>query len=106
MEENPVPLKAGMVMSDEPAMYRTGEYGIRTENMILVREDSETEYGKFLSFETLTLCYIDTRMIIVPMLSVREHAWLNKYHQTVYELISLHLNKEEAEWLKEKTKEV
>ena len=55
MEENPVTLKPGMVISDEPAMYRTGEYGIRTENMILVREDSETEFGKFLGFDTLTL---------------------------------------------------
>ena len=52
MEENPVTLKPGMVISDEPAMYRTGEYGIRTENMILVREDSETEFGKFLGFDT------------------------------------------------------
>jgi len=106
MEENPVILKAGMVMSDEPAMYRTGEYGIRTENMILIKEDSETEWGKFLSFDTLTLCYIDTRLVVVPMLSIREHAWLNKYHQMVYELLSPHLNKEEAEWLKEKTKEI
>lgn len=81
MEENPVTLKPGMVISDEPAMYRTGEYGIRTENMILVREDSETEFGKFLGFDTLTLCFIDTSLIIIPMLSVREHAWLNKYHQ-------------------------
>ena len=56
MEENPVTLKPGMVISDEPAMYRTGEYGIRTENMILVREDSETEFGKFLGFDSLTLC--------------------------------------------------
>ena len=56
MEENPVILEPGMVMSDEPAMYRPGEYGIRTENMILIREDSETEFGKFLGFETLTLC--------------------------------------------------
>ena len=79
MEENPVTLKPGMVISDEPAMYRTGEYGIRTENMILVREDSETEFGKFLGFDTLTLCFIDTSLIIIPMLSVREHAWLNKY---------------------------
>lgn len=78
MEENPVTLKPGMVISDEPAMYRTGEYGIRTENMILVREDSETEFGKFLGFDTLTLCFIDTSLIIIPMLSVREHAWLNK----------------------------
>ena len=71
MEENPVTLKPGMVISDEPAMYRTGEYGIRTENMILVREDSETEFGKFLGFDTLTLCFIDTSLIIIPMLSAR-----------------------------------
>ena len=92
MEENPVTLKPGMVISDEPAMYRTGEYGIRTENMILVREDSETEFGKFLGFDTLTLCFIDTSLIIIPMLSVREHAWLNKYHQMVYDKISPFLN--------------
>lgn len=106
MEENPVILEPGMVMSDEPAMYRPGEYGIRTENMILIREDSETEFGKFLSFETLTLCYIDTKLVIPSMLSVREHAWLNKYHQMVYDLISPHLDEEEKAWLKEKTTEI
>ena len=106
MEENPVILEAGMVMSDEPAMYRTGEYGIRTENMILIREDSETEYGKFLSFETLTLCYIDTRLVVVGMLSARERAWLNKFHQQVYEKLSPHLTAEERAWLKEKTAEI
>ena len=106
MEENPVTLKPGMVISDEPAMYRTGEYGIRTENMILVREDSETEFGKFLGFDTLTLCFIDTSLIIIPMLSVREHAWLNKYHQMVYDKISPFLNEEEKAWLKEKTTEI
>lgn len=106
MEENPVPLKPGMVISDEPAMYRTGQYGIRTENMILVREDSETEYGKFYGFDTLTLCFIDIRLVMVPMLSVRERAWLNKYHQMVYERISPHLNEDEKEWLKNKTAEI
>lgn len=106
MEENPVILREGMVMSDEPAMYRTGEYGIRTENMILIKEDSETEWGKFLTFETLTLCHIDTRLVIPEMLSVREHAWLNKYHQMVYDLLSPQLNEEEKAWLKEKTREV
>lgn len=106
MEENPVVLKPGMVISDEPGMYRAGEYGIRIENMILVREDSETEFGKFLSFETLTLCHIDTRLIIVPMLSAREHAWLNKYHQMVYDKISPFLNEEEKAWLKNKTAEI
>ena len=106
MEENPVILEPGMVMSDGPAMYRPGEYGIRTENMILIREDSETEFGKFLGFETLTLCYIDTKLVIPSMLSVREHAWLNKYHQMVYDLVSSHLNEEEKAWLKEKTAEI
>ena len=106
MEENPVILEPGMVMSDEPAMYRPGEYGIRTEKMILIREDSETEFGKFLGFETLTLCYIDTKLVIPSMLSVREHAWLNKYHQMVYDLVSPHLTEEEKAWLKEKTAEI
>ena len=106
MEENPVILEPGMVMSDEPAIYRPGEYGIRTENRILLREDSETEFGKFLGFETLTLCYIDTKLVIPSMLSVREHAWLNKYHQMVYDLVSPHLNEEEKAWLKEKTAEI
>ena len=106
MEENPVILEPGMVMSDEPAMYRPGEYGIRTENMILIREDSETEFGKFLGFETLTLCYIDTKLVIPSMLSVREHAWLNKYHQMVYDLVSPHLTEEEKAWLKDKTAEI
>lgn len=106
MEENPVILREGMVMSDEPAMYRTGEYGIRTENIMLIREDSVTEYGRFLTFDTLTLCYIDTRLVIPSMLSAREHAWLNKYHEMVYELLSPHLNAEEAAWLKDKTTEI
>ena len=106
MEENPVILEPGMVMSDEPAIYRPGEYSIRTENMILIREDSETEFGKFLGFETLTLCYIDTKLVIPSMLSVREHAWLNKYHQMVYDLVSPHLTEEEKAWLKEKTAEI
>lgn len=106
MEENPVPLRVGMVMSDEPAMYRTGEYGIRTENIMLIREDSVTEYGRFLTFDTLTLCYIDTRLVISSMLSARELIWLNKYHETVYDLLSPHLTEEEAAWLKNKTKAI
>lgn len=106
MEENPVILEAGMVMSDEPAMYRTGQYGIRTENMILIREDSETEYGKFLSMETLTLCYIDTRLVNVEMLSPEEHRWLNDYQQTVYDALAPHLTEEEKAWLKKKTAKI
>ena len=81
MEENPVALQPGMVISNEPGVYRTDEYGIRIENLILVREDSETEFGKFYSFETLTLFPIDRNLVITSMLSAREHAWLNRYHQ-------------------------
>jgi Xaa-Pro aminopeptidase len=106
MEENPVSLKAGMVMSNEPGIYRTNEYGIRTENMMVICEDSETEFGVFLSFETLTLCYIDTNLVIPSMLSAREHAWLNKYHQMVYEKLSPLLNEEEREWLRNKTRQI
>jgi Xaa-Pro aminopeptidase len=106
MEENPVILEPGMVMSDEPAMYRTGQYGIRTENMVVIHEDSETEFGKFLSFETITLCFIDTRLVDVSMLSAREHAWLNRYHQMVYDKLAPHLNEEEKAWLRKKTAEI
>jgi Xaa-Pro aminopeptidase len=106
MEENPVGLQPGMVVSNEPGVYRTNEYGIRTENIMVAREEGETEFGSFLSFETLTLCYIDTRLVALPMLSAREHLWLNKYHQQVWELLSPHLTEEEQAWLKEKTKEI
>ena len=106
MEENPVPLKPGMVISDEPGLYRADEYGIRIENLITVREDSETEFGTFLGFDTLTLCPIDTRPILIPMLSVRERTWLNKYHQMVYDKLSPYLNETEKEWLKNKTTEI
>ena len=103
MEENPVPLRPGMVMSNEPAMYRTGEYGIRTENMVAIRIDIETEYGRFLAFDTLTLCYIDSTLIEPSMLSAREQAWLNNYHREVYDKLSPYLTEEEREWLKDKT---
>lgn len=103
MEENPVILEAGMVMSDEPAMYRTGQYGIRTENMVLIKEVDETEYGKFLGFDTLTLCFIDTKLIDTSVLSDAEIEWINSYHNTVYESIAPHLTPDECVWLKAKT---
>ena len=103
MEDNPVVLQAGMVMSDEPAMYREGTYGIRTENMIVVREDCETEYGKFLAFDTMTLCYIDRSLIDTLLLSNSDIRWFNGYHNMVYEKLSPHLTDEESEWLEGKT---
>lgn len=103
MEENPVKIEVGMVMSDEPAMYRAGEYGIRTENMIVVREDIKTQFGEFLAFDTITLCYIDTRLIDKTRMTPKEIDWLNNYHERVYTLLSPHLTKEESEWLRNKT---
>ena len=73
MEENPVTLGSSNGDQRRATMYRTGEYGIRTENMILVREDTKRN-REILGFDTPTLCFIDTSLIIIPMLSVREHA--------------------------------
>ncbi len=82
-EFNSVPIEPGMVMSNEPAMYRQGEYGIRTENMICCVEKHETEYGKFLGFETLTLCPIDTTLIEKNLMTELETEWINLYHLKV-----------------------
>lgn len=99
-------LRPGMLISDEPGIYRKGEYGIRIENLILCYEDEETEFGRFLKFDTITLCYIDTSLIISSLLSQKETDWLNRYHSDVYEKISPHLNEKEKSWLREKTKAI
>jgi Xaa-Pro aminopeptidase len=96
-------IEPGMLVSNEPGHYREGEYGIRTENLVICYEDEETESGKFLKFETISLCYIDKSLIIKDLLDEKEIRWLNSYHQEVYEKLSPHLNGEEKKWLKEKT---
>lgn len=73
----------GMVTSNEPGLYRPGQWGIRIENLVLATAHESTEFGDFLRFETLTLCPIDTRCISVEMLSNEELAWLNDYHAEV-----------------------
>lgn len=104
--ENPVTIEPGMIQSNEPGIYRAGKYGIRIENLILCREAMETESGKFYSFETLTLCPIDTRPVDIESLSKEEKNWLNSYHKTVYKKISPKLTEELKLWLKEKTQEL
>jgi Xaa-Pro aminopeptidase len=99
-------IKAGMLISDEPAIYREGEYGIRIENLILCFEDEETEFGKFLKFETVSLCYIDKSLIEISLLDQKEINWLNSYHAEVYDKLSPYFSGEEKEWLKEKTGEI
>jgi Xaa-Pro aminopeptidase len=99
-------IEAGMLISDEPAVYREGEYGIRTENLILCYEDEETEFGKFLKFDTISLCYIDKSLIDTSLLDQKEIDWLNTYHADVYEKLSPHLTEEERNWLKGKTESI
>jgi Xaa-Pro aminopeptidase len=104
MDENPVELQPGMITSNEPGIYRAGQYGVRIENLILTQEDTITEFGKFYSFETLTLCPIDTTPVVRELLTAEEINWLNKYHQMVYNRLSPLLSSEEKEWLAGKTK--
>ena len=95
-----------MVISDEPGIYREGKYGFRTENLLLVCEDIKTDFGSFLKFETLSLCYIDLSLIEKSLLDASEIQWLNSYHSVVYEKISPSLGEDEKRWLREKTREI
>ncbi|OJV40694.1 MAG: peptidase M24 [Bacteroidales bacterium 36-12] len=106
MDENSTILQPGMIISNEPGLYRKGEYGIRTENLILVVEDQTTDFGEFLKFETLTLFPIDINLIDKALLTDKEILWLNEYHQMVYDKLSPYLNTSEKEWLSQKTKAI
>lgn len=106
MNENPVALQPGMVTSNEPGVYKAGSHGIRTENLVLTAPAGEGMFGKYLKFETLTLCPICRKGIIKELLTAEEIGWLNDYHRTVYEKLSPDLNNDEREWLKEACKAV
>ena len=104
MEWVPAPFRAGMTVTDEPGLYLAGRFGVRTENTLLVTPYCETEFGRFLQFEPLTLCPIDTTPIVRDMMLDEEIEWLNQYHAQVYQTLSTHLDEEEREWLREATK--
>lgn len=99
MEWRPAPLVPGMTVTDEPGLYLQNRFGVRTENMLIVKDYMETEFGRFLEFEPLTLCPIDKTPIIVSMLTDDERAWLDDYHRRVYERLSPHLLPDERQWL-------
>ena len=101
MEWKPAPLVAGMTITDEPGIYLAGKFGARIENTLLIVPYKETEFGKFLQFESLTLCPIDKAPILVDMLLPEEIAWLNDYHQHVFDTLSPHLSDDETAWLRE-----
>jgi Xaa-Pro aminopeptidase len=100
---NSFPLEPGLIFSDEPAIYRDGKYGIRTENLLLVSLDDKSEFGQFLKFETLSLCYIDKSLVERSLLNSHELCWLNNYNSMVYEKLADLLTSEERDWLGEKT---
>jgi Xaa-Pro aminopeptidase len=102
-KDNGVELRPGMLLSNEPGLYRKDEYGIRLENMILVKEYRKTEFGSFYEFETLTLFPFDLKLIKFEMLSNDEIEWINNYHRNVYEKLSPFLPEKEKNWLKNKT---
>lgn len=104
MEWKPTPLRSGMTVTDEPGIYLAGEFGVRIENMLLVKDYMQTEMGKFLQMESLTLCPIDTAPIDVLLLTEEEKNWLNVYHQLVFEKLSPWLDEEDKNWLREATK--
>ena len=106
MEYMPAPLRAGMTLTDEPGLYLAGKFGVRIENTLLIKEYMETEFGKFLQMESLTLCPIDTAPIDVEMLLPEELAWLNAYHAEVYAKLAPYLDKEEQKWLENATKAI
>ena len=103
MNHMPTLLEAGMIVTDEPGIYKAGRHGIRIENTLLIVPAQETEFGKFYKFEALTLCPISKEAIAIHLLSDEELVWLNEYHQMVYNRLHPHLNEEEQTWLKEAT---
>lgn len=104
MEWKPTPLRAGMTITDEPGIYLADEFGVRIENTLLVTNYLQTDFGKFLQMEPLTLCPIDTAPIEMELLTPEEKDWLNDYHRMVFEKLSPWLEEDDKNWLEEATK--
>ena len=101
-----VKLEEGMLVSNEPGVYREGSHGIRIENLLLVAGDIETEFGEFLRFEPVTLCPIDLAAVEPDLLDEEEKKWLNQYHERVYNTLGPLLDEKERLWLKDKTRAI
>ncbi len=106
MNENPVTLRAGMLTSNEPGIYKAGRHGVRIENLVLAVPAGEGMFGNYLRFETVTLCPICKKGIITDMLEREEREWLNDYHNTVYRELTPLLEEAEREWLEEACKAI
>ena len=96
----------GMVVTNEPGIYREGEHGVRIENIMLCVDQTKTEFGSFYAFETMTICPIETRSVDPSLLNADEITWLNSYHEEVYAKLSPFLDEEHCEYLKNKTQAI
>lgn len=103
---NQTVLLPGMIISNEPSVHREDEYGIRLENVILVKKSEKLNQDEVLLFETLTLFPFDKEAIKMSMLTAKEIHWLNEYHRIVFEKLSPWLSQEEEKWLEEKCKAI
>lgn len=103
---NTVPLEPGMILTNEPGVYKEGKFGIRTENVIVVVKDEINDCGEFYKFDTISYCPIDLNGVKVELLNDDEKEWLNNYHKKVYDKLSPYLNEEEKELLKIETREI
>lgn len=106
LNENPTPLMPGMITSNEPGVYREGEYGIRCENLVLTVPAFTTDFGEFYKFETLTLFPFDLNLFDTSIMSDEEIAWVNDYHHIVRTRLTPHLNEEQSAWLAAKTEKL
>lgn len=106
MNYMPAPLLPYMTLTNEPGIYREGRHGARIENTQIILPYMETEFGKFLQFEPLTLCPIDTEPIVLEMLTGEEIKWLNDYHEKVYNGLFPFLDVEHREWLAQATRPI
>ena len=104
LNENPTPLMPGMVTSDEPGLYRAGQYGIRCENLVLIVPAMETEFGRFLKFETLTLFPFDRKLFDLSIMTPDEIRWVDEYHDRVRRELSPLLSDTENAWLADRTR--
>jgi Xaa-Pro aminopeptidase len=104
--DNSVSFEPGMVTTIEPGVYFEGKFGVRLENVVITIPEDSTLFGEFCSFETVTLCPIDIDLIDISLLNSEERAWLNGYHQTVYERLATYLSRDELEWLRRETQNI
>ncbi|MBM7833987.1 aminopeptidase P family protein [Clostridium sardiniense] len=104
---NKVSLEPGMILTNEPGIYREGKHGIRTENtMLVVKDTSSKEFGEFYKFEVISLCPIDIQGIDIKLLDYKEKEWINNYHRWMYDTLSVYLSDDERKFLKKETKSI